>query len=76
MAAKTTCPVTKDQFNAAAKPMPVTLGDHHMTAGIKNFQTGSYGWYGNGKATVTIDGKLCEVQVGVTMTLIGSKPQP
>jgi len=50
----------------------VNLGDHgDILASKKTFATGSVGYYGNGK--VVIDGQV--YQVGVTLTLVGSKPE-
>jgi len=40
---------------------------------VKEFSTGSFGWYLNGKIVVTVDGKPCSVQVGMNLTVVGSK---
>jgi len=37
------------------------------------FSTGSFGWYYNGKTTVMVDGKPLSVQVGLNLTVVGSK---
>ena len=42
-----------------------------LLAQKKDFKTGSVGYYANGK--VVVDGQ--SYQVGVTLTLIGSKPE-
>lgn len=55
-------------------PMAVTcqFEDHGAIMAVKkNFSTGSVGYYGNGK--IIIDGQM--YQVGVTLTLVGSKPE-
>ena len=44
-----------------------------LTAEPKEFSTGSFGWYLSGKATVMVDGKPVQVQVGANLTIIGSK---
>lgn len=36
----------------------------------------SVGWYASGKVTMLIDGVPCTVQVGATLTVIGSKDMP
>ena len=40
---------------------------------VKAFSTGSFGWYLNGKTTVMVDGKAVSVQIGLNLTLVGSK---
>ena len=45
-------------------------------AEVKEFSTGSLGWYLNGKATLEIDGKPVQVQIGLNLTLVGSKELP
>jgi hypothetical protein len=47
-----------------------------MLADVKEFSTGSLGWYLNGKATLEIDGKPVQVQIGLNLTLVGSKDLP
>ena len=76
MAKKTACPISRDEFRAAAKPVPVTIAGTPLTAGVKEFSTGSLGWYLNGKTTIMIDGTAVEVQIGVNLTIIGSKELP
>ena len=39
----------------------------------REFSTDSFGWYYNGKTTVTVDGKVLSVQVGLNLTVVGSK---
>jgi hypothetical protein len=39
----------------------------------KPFSTGSFGWYLNGKTVIEIDGKAVSVQIGMNMTVVGSK---
>ena len=47
-----------------------------MLADVKEFSTGSLGWYLNGKATLEIDGKPVQVQIGLNLGLVGSKDLP
>jgi hypothetical protein len=74
--AKTTCPITRAQFNAAARPIAVTIGDQKFDADVKEFSTGSLGWNINAKMTVEIDGVRVPVQVGLNLTIVGSKELP
>lgn len=75
-AKKSSCPVTRAQFRAAAKPVTVTLGSVPLVADPKEFSTGSLGWYLNGKTVVEIDGVHVSVQIGLNLTVVGSKELP
>ena len=44
-----------------------------MLAEVKQFSTGSFGWYMNNKTIVQVDGKTVSVQIGMNMTIVGSK---
>jgi len=74
--ARTTCPITRAQFRAKAKPVTVTINNVPLQAAVKEFSTGSLGWYLNGKTTIDIDGKPVAVQIGVNLTVVGSKELP
>jgi hypothetical protein len=74
--AKTNCPVSRSQFRAKAKPIAVTINNIPQIAEVKEFSTGSLGWYLNGKATVEVDGTPVSVQIGLNMTIVGSKELP
>jgi hypothetical protein len=76
MAKKSTCPVTRGQFRSRARPVTITVGDVPLVAPTKEFSTGSFGWYLNGKTTIDIDGSPVQVQLGLTLTVIGSKELP
>ena len=73
MPPKTSCPVTLAQFLDKAEPLKVTINGQDMLAEVKQFSTGSFGWYMNGKTVVTIDGKPVSVQIGMNLTIVGSK---
>lgn len=73
MAAKTSCPVTAAQFAEKATPLKITINGQDMLAEVKQFSTGSFGWYLNGKTVIEIDGKAISVQIGMNMTVVGSK---
>lgn len=76
MAKKTTCPISRAAFKANAKPMAVTIGDKQYQAIPKEFSTGSLGWNINDKVTLDIGGTLVTVQIGMNLTLVGSKELP
>jgi hypothetical protein len=71
--AKSPCPVSKTQFLEAAEPVKIMIGNSEIIADKREFSTGSFGWYYNGKTTVMVDGKPLSVQVGLNLTVVGSK---
>jgi hypothetical protein len=76
MAKKTTCPITRAEFRSKAKPITVRVGEVPLQAEVKEFSTGSLGWYLNGKMTIDIDGTPVSVQIGMNLTIVGSKDLP
>ena len=76
MSRKTTCPITREQFRSRSKPVTITVGDVPMMVPTKEFSTGSLGWYLNGKTVIEIDGTPVQVQLGLSLTIIGSKELP
>ena len=73
MPPKTACPVSLTQFLEKAEPLKITINGQEMLAEVKSFSTGSFGWYLNGKTIITVDGKTLSVQIGMNMTVVGSK---
>lgn len=71
--AKSTCPVTRAEFVNLAKPVEVVIDGIPMTAEVKEFSTGSLGWYLNGKANIKVGEKSVSVQIGMNLTIVGSK---
>ena len=71
--AKSPCPVTRTQFVEKAEPLKVIINGQEMLAEVKEFSTGSFGWNINGKTTITVDGKPLSVQIGLNLTVVGSK---
>jgi len=76
MAKKTSCSITRSEFHAQAKPIEVVINGVSMPAEVKEFSTGSLGWNVNNKMTVKIGEKSVTVQVGLNLTIIGSKELP
>ncbi len=73
MPPKTSCPVSLPQFLEKAEPLKITINGQDMLAAVKQFSTGSFGWYMNAKTVVSVDGKALSVQIGMNMTVVGSK---
>lgn len=69
---KTVCLITREQFHGA-KPLTVMIAGSPMVASVHHFSTGSLGWYLNGRTVVEVDGVPCTVQVGLNLTIVGSK---
>ncbi len=76
MAKKTTCPVTRAEFREKAQPVAVTIDNQALQAAVKEFSTGSLGWYLNGKALIDVGGTKVSVQIGLNLTIVGSKDLP
>ena len=74
---KTVCPITRSQFNTSAKPMPLAIaGQSQADMQPREFSTNSLGWNFSGKITVDIDGVPTVCQVGLNVTVVGSKELP
>lgn len=76
MAKKSTCPISRAQFRQGAKPVRVVIDGKEHDAEVKEFATGSLGWYLNTKLSVQIGGVSVPVQVGLNLTIVGSKELP
>lgn len=75
MANKTRCPIDRSTFRQHAKALDVVIDGVPYKAIAKEFSTGSLGWNINGKASITVNGVACEVQIGMNCTIIGSKTE-
>ena len=73
---KSALALTREQFRTHAKPLPVVINGKELTAGAKEFSTGSLGWNINDKMAVEVGGQTVMVQVGLNLTIIGSKDLP
>ena len=76
MAKKTTCPIGRADFRSNAKAVTVVVNNVPLIAEVKEFSTGSLGWYLNGKTSIDIGGKPVSVQIGMNLTIVGSKELP
>jgi hypothetical protein len=76
MAKKTSCPVSREQFRTKAKAVAVEIAGTKLIADVKEFSTGSLGWYLNGKVNIEVDGVPVSVQIGLSLTIVGSKELP
>lgn len=69
------CAISKSNFLATAKPLEITINGVPMLAEVKEFSTGSFGFFLNGKMSVKIGEKSVPVQIGANFTVVNSKPQ-
>jgi hypothetical protein len=76
MPPKTVCPISRADFLAKAETLKIDLNGFPLTAAPREFSTGSFGWYVNAKAPIVIDGMTVQVQVGMNLTVVGSKDLP
>ena len=74
--AKSSCSVTRAEFTEKATPVEVVVNGIPMTADVKEFSTGSLGWYLTGKTNLKVGEKTVSVQIGMTLTIVGSKELP
>ena len=70
--AKSPCPISKTEFLEKAEAVKIVIGNSELVADKREFSTGSFGYH-NGKTTITVDGKPLSVQVGINLTVVGSK---
>jgi hypothetical protein len=76
MAQKTTCPISRAEFRAHAQQVDVKIQGSDLVAAVKEFSTGSLGWYLNGKTTLHVGNESVPVQIGLNLTIVGSKELP
>lgn len=74
--AKSSCPVRRAEFLELAQPVELKINEIPMHAEVKEFSTGSLGWYLNSKVNLKVGEKIVTVQVGVNLTVVGSKELP
>lgn len=74
--AKSPLGVTRQQFREQAKPVEVVIAGVPLMAEVKEFSTGSLGWYLNGKSTIKVGDQPVTVQIGLNLTIVGSKDLP
>ena len=68
--------LTREFFQQTAQPIEITIDGRPTLANHKEFSTGSLGWFASGKIQVKVGGLLVSVQIGLNLTIIGSKELP
>ena len=70
------CPITRKHFREHAKPIEVNINGVPLIAEVKEFSTGSLGWNISNKMSINVGGTPVNVQVGLNLTIVGSKELP
>jgi hypothetical protein len=68
--------ITRADFREKAHAVEVIINGVPLLAEVKEFSTGSLGWYLNGKTTIKIGETPVSVQIGLNLTIVGSKDLP
>ncbi|MDZ4817906.1 MAG: hypothetical protein SGJ20_02930 [Planctomycetota bacterium] len=76
MSKKSSCPITRAEFREHAQAIEVMIAGTPMLVEVKEFSTGSLGWYLNGKTVIKVGEKPVSVQIGLNLTIVGSKELP
>lgn len=74
--AKSPCPISRAEFAQLAQPIEVIIAGKAMEAQPKEFSTGSLGWHINEKLNIPVGDRRVTVQVGINLTIVGSKDLP
>jgi len=69
-------PGYRQQFKENAKPIEVIIDGQKMIAEAREFSTGSLGWNISKKMTLMVGDTQATVQVGMNLTIVGSKELP
>lgn len=73
---KVRCPVTREEFRDEAAPLKLTIAGRDILLGLKEFSTGSLGWWGNEKIVAKVGDKEVKCQASLSITIVGSKELP
>ena len=61
------------EWNASAEPLEVSVFGNVAGGEPREFASGNKGWYLGGKIPVTVGGKKLWAQLGLNLTIVGSK---
>lgn len=74
--AKTECPFTLEAFLQKARTLALMVDGQPKAMAVKDFKTGSFGWFTNEKITLVVDGKSLRCQMNFSIVAVGSKEVP
>ena len=67
------CPITREEFRTKAQTALASVEGTTVVLAPKECSTGSLGWYATGKVLVEVAGYRLLCQVGINLTVVGSK---
>jgi len=67
--------VTADQFRRDARPLVGILAGMPIEVLPHENKSGSYGWHAGGKRYFRVGDEVVEAQVGINITIVGTKPK-
>lgn len=67
------CAITKTQFRKGAKPLRASVNGTETVANVKEFASGTLGWFANGSTVVEIDGIPTKVTYQIQLFVANSK---
>lgn len=74
---KTSCPISREHFRLKApRTVDVVIAGVPFKAKVKEFKTGSLGFYLSGKMELGIGETETPFQIGMNLTAVGSKELP
>lgn len=68
-----TFPMTRKHFLMDAEPFQIVVQGKKLLLPVKQFQSGSVGWFANQKIRTRVDGIDLVIQFNVMATCVGSK---
>lgn len=74
----TTAPMTltREHFQQTAQPVQATIAGAPILAGVKEFSTGTLGYFGNGKIVLNIGGIMTPCTIDLKIYVNKSKDLP
>ena len=67
-----TCPIGRQQFLDKAKPLTLVIDGKQMVIPLKEFSTGSFGWFTNDKFSIEVDGVVLKIQPSISLVVVKS----
>jgi len=66
------CPIGRDRFLKNAKPLTLVIDGKQMVIPLKEFSTGSFGWFTNDKFSIEVDGVVLKIQPSISLVVVKS----
>lgn len=72
----TDCPITRAEFREHAEPLTLVIDGNKQFATVKEYDSGTLGWWFGEKITIEINGEPVRVQCSINLMVVGSKQLP